>query len=84
MKVRAEINPLIKVERERRAELSDIQNGTLRRLIGRVKLPRANQEDIGAVVVAQDGIVVQESDTKGETLFFFSIQLQIIFYNKLL
>ena len=53
--------------------MSDIQNGTLRRLIGRVKLPRANQEDIGAVIVAQDGIVVQESDAKGKNRSFLSI-----------
>ena len=82
MKLRAEINPLIKVERERRAELSDIQNGTLRRLIGRVKLPRANQEDIGAVVVAQDGIVVQESDTKGKILVQFQTFFKLSYKRK--
>ena len=80
--LRAEINPLIKVERERRAELSDIQNGTLRRLIGRVKLPRANQEDIGAVVVAQDGIVVQESDTKGKILVQFQTFFKLSYKRK--
>ena len=56
------------IERERRAELSDIQNTALRRLISRVKLPRANQDDIGALRPTDDGIIVLDSDTKGKDL----------------
>ena len=61
-------------ERERRAELSDIQNGALRRLLAQVRLPRANQDDIGTVVTSTEPlVVVLREDTTGLSILFIII-----------
>ena len=61
-------------ERERRAELSDIQNGALRRLLAQVRLPRASQDDIGTVVTSTEPlVVVLREDTTGLSILFIII-----------
>jgi len=63
---RAKAESALDEERERRAELSDIQNGALRRLLAQVRLPRANQEEIGTVVSTSPAVVVLREETTGE------------------
>ena len=62
---RAKAESALDEERERRAELSDIQNGALRRLLAQVRLPRANQEEIGTVVSTSPAVVVLREETTG-------------------